>query len=279
MKCFASFARDVRALLVVAACLSVCALITKPADAQVFNGHYQTVDIPAYFTDTTSWQTMGEAFPTANIVVANFGTPGGPGTAYNAAYASLVRNAQASGLTVIGYVDTGYNNGTVSLSTIETQICEWMNWYAIDGIFLDDVPVTTSGNTAFYGGINTYVKSFFGSALTVLNCGWYPTDDGYMSCCDIVIDYEDPYSDYAQWAAGYQYYSWISNYPAKRFWNIIYDCPASELSTAISTSETVNAGNIYVTPLDLDSEGVLNPYDALPNSSYWLSEIQQVGAF
>jgi nucleoid-associated protein YgaU len=62
--------------------------------------------IPSYLYPGSLWTQMDSAAPTAQIAVMN--PASGPGFQSDAKYVSAVRAAQASGITVVGYVYTNY---------------------------------------------------------------------------------------------------------------------------------------------------------------------------
>ena len=94
------------------------------------------------------------------LVVAN--PTGGPGPEYNATYGSALRSLQEAGITVLGYVPTGW--GDRSIAAVESDVLTFHNWYGIDGIYLDQMyNLEFSGNGAFmpqyYSTLSDYVRS------------------------------------------------------------------------------------------------------------------------
>ncbi|HEX6278164.1 MAG TPA: carbohydrate binding domain-containing protein, partial [Polyangiaceae bacterium] len=65
------------------------------------------------------------------------------------------------------------------------------------------------------------------------------------------------------------------NYPASRFWHLVYNTSSADMATALSLSRSRHAGWVYVTD-DLMTNGFVNPWDTL--ATYWSSEVANVAA-
>jgi hypothetical protein len=218
--------------------------------------------VPSYFYDDGYWGQLAQGHPTVGIGVVNPNS--GPGNSLDDHFLTEVQNSQAAGLTVLGYVATGY--GSKSTSTVESQIDAYYKWYHVDGIFFDETS-TDCGFASHYTTLHDYVKTKGGKASVVLNFGIH-TNECYMPAADILITYEGPYSDYM--SGDYQQPSWVNKYPANRFWHLVYDTPtAQDMQRAVSTSKARGAGWVYVTPETVDQ----GPWNMLPSSSYWNSEL------
>lgn len=84
----------------------------------------------------------------------------------------------------------------------------------------------------------------------------------YLSVGDIIVTFESPLAEYAN----YQDDSYIFNYPASRFWHIVYNVPLASLASTYAKTQTHHAGYVYIT----DDSGA-NPYDTSP--SYLTAEL------
>ena len=95
--------------------------------------------IPLYVYPTylgSYWDVI-EANPTnVGYIIANPDT--GPGTSVNSDYTTHIANMRATGIKVLGYVDTNYAG--IALSTVDTTMTTWMDYYAIDGSSLIAAP-------------------------------------------------------------------------------------------------------------------------------------------
>jgi hypothetical protein len=76
----------------------------------------QSIAIPDYITPSPTWD--GGASPPVNIVVANVDS--GPGTTQESNYVTAIDQAQAAGITVLGYVWTDY--GSEPTATVEAEV-------------------------------------------------------------------------------------------------------------------------------------------------------------
>ncbi len=223
----------------------------------------QNVAVPSYFYPGSLWTQLESGAPTVGLAIINPNS--GPGASKDPNYANQVTSAEAAGVKVIGYVSTSYagtQNTARTLAAAEKDVDTYYSWYPnIDGIFVDEVSTDCAARDSYYKPLYDYIKSKGGVAEVVLNPGTN-TSECYTSAGDIIINFEDVYSNYVNWSPD----SWVSNYPASQFWQIIYSTSASDMPNAISLSKQRNAGWVYVT-----DDGGDNPYDTLP--SYWSDEL------
>lgn len=221
----------------------------------------QSVVVPAYFYPSAGglWNTADAAAPGVGMMVAN--ADSGPGTALNSDYATAIAQAQAAGIKVFGYVDTGY--GAIAKSTVEADINAWKTFYGVTSIFLDDAS-TTSSKLSYYEALTDYVHAQASGASTIVNFGTVPAQSE-MAAGDILVTFEGSAAAYAST----RFPSWMTGYPPSRFYNIVYQVP-SQLSMLGVLSEAASAGvgDVYAT-----DDTLPNPYDTLP--SYLAGEAQQ----
>ena len=119
------------------------------ADAASTTGQVGVI-IPLYTYPTdSSWSAVAaakESYPSVPII-AIINPNSGPGSSQDENYVSGITNLEAAGVTVIGYVATGY--GSNSISSMESQINDYQSWYPnIQGIFFDEM--STSGSEQSY---------------------------------------------------------------------------------------------------------------------------------
>ncbi|MGC1181783.1 spherulation-specific family 4 protein [Legionella sp.] len=228
----------------------------------------QNIAVPAYFEPCTTsgcnWSTLNSSIPTVGIAVINPNS--GPGSALQQSYVTQTKTTQSLGAKVLGYVDTNY--GTIASSKVTAQIDDYYNWYNVDGIFFDEGYSNDCTMLSYYETLNSYVKAKGGASITIVNYGTN-TPSCYANASDILIEFEDVYSNYSKWKAT----GWESTYPASKFWHIVYNTPQSSLASAISLSQQRNVGYVYVTSLTTP-----NPYLNLPASAYWSSEVSLIKA-
>jgi hypothetical protein len=216
----------------------------------------QSTFVPAYFYSSSIWAQATRTRPAPAVMLLN--VDNGVGTAPMSHFQTLVQQAHRAGITVLGYSSTTY--GERPIRSVETEVREYKSWYGVNGIFLD-LTQGTPGEFSYYQTLSNFIRSTIPGGVVWLNPGVYP-DQEFMSIANVVMVFEGPYSAYVS----DQVPSWISQYSPSQFAHVIYETPASDLSTAVSLSRQRRAGHLFVT--DLSGSG--NPYGALP--SYWSQE-------
>lgn len=93
-------------------------------------------------------------------VIAILNPASGPGSGALAAYTTVIGQLQAAGITVIGYVPSGYGIANTDYAgedeaTIKAMVADWLSFYpTVQGIFYDEMDNTASasGCTSIAGG-------------------------------------------------------------------------------------------------------------------------------
>jgi Spherulation-specific family 4 len=220
--------------------------------------------VPSYFEPGPLWTRMEDAYPTLRMVIIN--PDNGPGNAVKPAYADQASKSQATGLSVLGYVHTGY--GGRSIAAVKSEIDRYYSWYGVDGIFLDEASSDCRYAQTYYSDLYRYVKRKGDKVRVVLNPGM-PTGECYMEVADTIVTFEGPYEKYAN---DYLAPSWVSRYDPKRFWHLVHSTPTiGNMEMAIRLSKERRAGWVYVTPK------VMSPWNTLPPDTYWSRELSAVG--
>jgi hypothetical protein len=237
--------------------------------------------VPAYFYPTwwqgSPWDDLNAA--AARIPVEAIMNPAsGPGTAANSDYQFAVGELQASGGKVIGYVPTGY--GSRSADDILDDVLCYLEWYHVDGIFLDEMG-NQLGNLD-YASVYTSIKQLAARAGIELHVVGNPGDpfadvEAFIPAADVLVIFEGPYDNSDPNGASFQSYPnegpytglspWWLNYDSSQIANLVYDTstPFKMLASAIG----YNAGYIYIT-----NDQLPNPWDTLP--SYWSQEVSLI---
>jgi hypothetical protein len=210
------------------------------------------VPLYTYPTDGT-WDAIiqsKKAHPTVPIV-AVINPNSGPGTSKSSDYATGITNLQSAGVTVIGYVPTGYATASYSpLPNVEGQISDYATWYpTIEGIFFDEMS-NDAKQASYYQSLATYVASK-NLAITVGNPGANVPEALLGILTNLVIYESGGFPSQSKVDAYY------SKYGSKPFSFIAYG--VSSLPTLATLSTYVRW--LYVT--DLDGS---NPYGALPRT-------------
>jgi hypothetical protein len=107
-------------------------------------------------------------------------------------------------------------------------------------------------------------------AFVALNPGT-AAEECYVSVGDTMVVFENTYQAYLNWTPP----DWISRYPARSFWHLVYDAPTlGDMRDAIALSKQRNAGYVYVAADAIDALG--SPWNELPPGDYWSDELCQV---
>jgi Spherulation-specific family 4 len=215
----------------------------------------EQIVVPAYFPKGYWVTAIHSEQPPADMILDVSGS--GAGTAPDPEFQTLVKQAQAAGITILGYSSTV--DGARPIAQVEADVRNYKAWYGINSIFLDRV----SGQPAqlsYYRQLYRYIHQADAGAQVWLNPGDYP-DQSYMSVGDEVMVFEGTYAEYVDAKVP----GWAQRYSADRFIHTIYATPRAVLGAALQLARQRNAGRIYVT--DLVGS---NPYQGLP--SYWAAE-------
>ena len=139
----------------------------------------------------------------------------------------------------------------------------------IHGIFFDEV-TNDDANLPYYQQCQAAVRSGQPAAVVVINPGT-PVTEGYMGVADVVLTFESDYGAYLKRAADP---AWVSKYPARRFYHLVYAVPTvAAMRIAARLSKQRHAGWVYLTPGNLP-----NPWDTLPVGAYWTGELAALGS-
>ena len=233
-----------------------------------------SITVPAYFSTLSIWQTAVADSPwnskVSRIMILNPNS--GPGTAADPSNQTLVTTVHNAGGKVYGYVPTGY--GADALTTVEAEIQDYISWYKVDGIFLDETAQDASFVSTYYQPLATYITSNISGGGVMLNPGLYP-DPSYaaitvpsISSLKIVV-FEHDYATFTGSTAAMP--TWAASYPSSLFVDIVYDTPAASVANALSLAVQRNVGMVYLTDPTLP-----NPYTTLP--SYWTTLTQSTQA-
>src|SRR5713226_9641864 len=137
----------------------------------------------SYWTQVIQAKNAHPSVPIIAIINPN----NGPGSSIDSTYTNSIQQLQSAGITVLGYVYTGY--GSRSTSSAEADINTYNSWYHINGIFFDEMS-NVSGNENYYSTLSSYVKSH-GMTMTVGNPGT-DTLSSYIGTVDNLVIYENP---------------------------------------------------------------------------------------
>ncbi|WP_269537104.1 spherulation-specific family 4 protein [Cerasicoccus fimbriatus] len=225
-----------------------------------------SVIVPAYFYPSASgsdWDLIGVGLDAGADIVTIMNPASGPGTSYDVNYENAVDNLRLKGGLVIGYVPTTYSARPVA--QVKADIDQYVAWYDIDGIFLDETLGDGSLATLqYYSEIYHYIKSNYPGFLVVGNAGNDATDLYlWWPVVDVLVTFE-----------GYSWDYYPDSVPSWR-WTFSEDCFAMIVHSMVATpseyyvneisdmARNRNTRYVYIT----DETYASNPFDQLP--SFW----------
>src|SRR3989475_987234 len=233
-------------------------ITTTPATHSAFASSSTGIIVPLYSYPGSYWNQVIQAkngHPSVPII-AIINPNSGPGTASDSNYVTGIKNLQAAGITVLGYVYTSY--AARSISTAESDVSSYKNLYNVNGIMFDEMS-NVAGNENYYSTLTQYVKSH-GMTMTVGNPGT-STRASYIGTVDNITVYESSGAPSASTLATRTFYP---TYPSSDFSSVSYG--VSTLDTTAETNDSPYVSYLYIT-----NDVLSNPYDTVP--SYFSSEV------
>jgi hypothetical protein len=199
------------------------------------------------------------AHPAVPIVVV-INPEGGPGISYDPNIATEVKDMQAAGISVIGYVPTNW--GERGIPSIESDMLIYLNWYGVTGIYLDQMPnwnYNSPSGTWYYGGPNgEFIPAYFatlsqygksiGMTQVVANSGAdVPTD--FIGSVNTIGIFENAYLPSLSLSAGWTSIAglggWHASYSKSNFMFFSYAIPSLDPAYLLGVSNYV--GYLYIT--------------------------------
>jgi len=207
--------------------------------------------VPAYFHPAIApgeWQTLAAAAASTCLVVVNAAS--GPGDRPDPGYVEVIDRLLDAGAQIAGYVDTDY--GRRPPADALAEIARYQEWYQVSSVFFDRV---SSGieHLPYYRTLAADSRRI-GMALVAFNHGTHPVRD-YAEHADLLGTFEGPFSTFVELDVP----SWVHDFPADRFFQLVYDSPSTLAATIAGLAAERNVGSIYRT------EGTgANPWSILP---------------
>ena len=223
---------------------STFAAATPHADTETLPaGVKVSLLLPAYWgSDSEKWTTLIKKHVPGTIAIANYDA--GPPTSYDAAFETVVEQARAAGIRVIGYVPTGSHD----TARIHAMIDSWYS-YKMDGIFLDEATITQStADVGYYQDLYRYIKAKKGptviNTLDVLNAGWLPASSDYLKDADVIMAVEATTTNFQKY---WQTPDWMRTTSASRFSATLEAVDSKQVKQWVQTLVEAHFGYIYLT--------------------------------
>lgn len=256
-----------RRLVALLACFTVL-LVFLPGAVLAQQTKKLGMMVPAYFYPKAGgeWEKLARAAQEVPLIVI-LNPANGPGRNANVDYQRALAGVRRNGGRVIGYVSTNY--GRRPLENVFSDIARHLHFYAIDGVFLDEMSTETSLlRLRYYAAIYSFIKTKNPNLLVVGNPGTTPPA-AYLRDrkADIFVSFED--------GPGYQIYEgqeWMKRFPASNFAHLVHGtADFGTMLNFVKSASDKHAGYFYCT-----DDGEDNPWDTLP--SYWQAEVDAVKA-
>ncbi|MDO5619256.1 spherulation-specific family 4 protein [Kocuria sp.] len=210
----------------------------------------------------------------------------GPGDDVSEDWQQQVRLAKGAGATVLGYVSTDYANagiardGSRDPNTILREIRQYVGWYGIDGIFLDEVSNGWSeaqvDDHIWYQKLVSTVRDNFPELVVVGNPG-VNTRVEYAEIFDVLVTFENTAEAYLDSSVSQLRPDHYRTFPDAMFWHMIHDVEGPDQAEAVlEKASRAGVGHLYVTDdsnAHAPDEMWGNPYDVPPAA--WLLETQR----
>jgi len=217
--------------------------------------------VPAYFYPAST----GPDAPWTRLRVAAAAHPGrvwavgnpasGPGIAVDPAYTAVFDAFRASGGELLAYVHTSY--AARPLAEVQAEIDTWLQMYAVDGFFLDEMS-TTPGDEAYYLAVRNHVETYLPGAPVVANPGT-STSPSFLfahgkSVASSLCIYEQA-GDFLAWSSD----AWVGGLSATSFYALPHTTPPGSWPAYVDHARAQGCGFFYCT-----DDALPNPWDTLP---------------
>ncbi|KUH40132.1 MULTISPECIES: spherulation-specific family 4 protein [Streptomyces] len=177
--------------------------------------------------------------------------------------AGRLRNA---GIRILGLLDLV--GGARPFGDSVSEAHRYLDWYRVDGFFLDRCPTERADLPAarrLTATLESVLDRPDGCHL-VLGHGRHPYP-GYAEIADQLVTFSGPWTEY-RWS---QVAEWTADHPPERFAHFVHGVPRTHLDEAVRIARWQGAGTIFFT----DRTGQTDPFAALPG--YWDEIVSQIG--
>jgi hypothetical protein len=239
----------------------------------------QRVAVPSYFypchnasawqpDSPCDWDRLIASHPPVDVAIINPNS--GPGVAPDPNYVAQMARGGAAGVTMLGYVHTTY--GERNLSAVCGDVARYATWYAVDGIFVDEVSADCALLPYYAAVIDCVQGSVGGGAATIIlnpgqsvpacfNATLNGTSGDGGNATVAIVNYEGAFTDYVGWSP----LPWVNTTAPASWWHIVHNASGALMqhAAAITLSKARGAGWVYVT-----DQTMPNPYAALPGIIY-----------
>ncbi|UQA93235.1 spherulation-specific family 4 protein [Streptomyces halobius] len=188
----------------------------------------------------------------------------GPGARPDPHCVPAASRLQGTGTRLIGHLDMG--NGARPFGELVSDAHRYLEWYRVDGFWLDRCPTDRTQLSATRR-ITATLRALLDGAHLVLGHGTHPCP-GYAECADQLVTFAGPWTDY-RWS---QVAEWTADHPPERFCHLVHGVPRTHLDEALRIARWQGAGTVYFTD-HRDRGG--DAWESLPG--YWDEFVSRIG--
>ncbi|MFJ2898855.1 spherulation-specific family 4 protein [Streptomyces sp. NPDC087218] len=182
---------------------------------------------------------------------------------------------RAAGGRLLGHLDLAL--GDRPFPELVADARSFLDWYRVDGFYLDRCPAERAGLPA--------VRRLTGTLAALLDDGERPGGrergplvlapdthpyPGYAEAADQLVTFRGPWTDY-RWS---QVAEWTAAYPPEKFAHFVHGVQHTHLEEAMRIARWQGAGTIFFTDRD-SRQGQTDPFATLPR--YWDEIVSRVG--
>ncbi|MGW2179462.1 spherulation-specific family 4 protein [Streptomyces sp. NPDC001732] len=184
-------------------------------------------------------------------------------------------SVRAAGGRLLGHLDLAL--GGRPFEELIADARSFLDWYRVDGFYLDRCPAERAGLPA--------VRRLTGTLAALLDAGDRPRGEGrgplvlapgthpypgYAEAADQLVTFCGPWTDY-RWS---QVAEWTAAYPPEKFAHFVHGVPRTHLEEAMRIARWQGAGTIFFTDRD-GQRGRMDPFATLPR--YWDEIVSRIG--
>ncbi|MEW1687738.1 spherulation-specific family 4 protein [Streptomyces sp. NPDC091265] len=188
-------------------------------------------------------------------------------------------SVRASAGRLLGQLDLAHGSRPFGELIADAQ--SFLDWYRVDGFYLDRCPADRPGLPAVRRLTSTLAAlledsdSAQGGGHLVLGHDTHPYP-GYAEAADQLVTFRGPWTDY-RWS---QVAEWTAAYQPRRFAHFVHGIPRTHLEEAMRIARWQGAGTIFFTDRTGEADpgngrGQSDPFATLPR--YWDEIVSRIG--
>lgn len=227
---------------------------------------------------TSNWNQVLKFNANLGFVICN--PSSGPGSSQNQDWVKQLNRAKGAGATTLGYVRSNW--GKESKANLLDWIKKHVDWYKVDGVFIDEVVNGWSDEQKpyiqFYLDLYNEIKKIYGKDFWVVINPGTNTVEEMIPAGDVLMILENSASHFLKPPQGFNIMpDFYFNYSPSKFWGVVHDVTRDNATQVVSELAKWNFGHIGLTDDKFVDSGdprnpAQNPYDKAPSA--WLLEMQ-----